>query len=285
MDQRIIDLYDRFTHGAMSRRDFFDRLTALAGSAAAAGALLALLRSDYARAETVAADDARLTIETLRYPFEGTAITGDLVRPTRGDRFPAVIVVHENRGLNPHIKDVTRRVALEGFLAFGLDVLSPEGGTPASEDEARDRIGALDAEVAARRIAAAVPVLAAHPASTGKVGAIGFCWGGGMVNRVATLSPELGAAVAYYGRQPPTGAVPRIHAALLLHYAGLDGPINAGIAAYEAALKAAGKPYEIYTYEGVNHAFSNDTAPARYNKAAADLAWGRTIAFLKRHLA
>lgn len=283
MDQRVIDLYDSFTHGGISRRAFIDRLAEIAGSTAAALALLPLLQNDYARAATIAADDARLVTETVSYDASGTLISGYLVRLKSKGRRPAVIVVHENRGLNPHIQDIARRLALEGFLALAVDMLSPLGGTPADENKGRGMIATLKADETARRIAAAVPFLAHHSESTGEVGIIGFCWGGGMVNRVAVLSPDLRAAVAYYGAQPPASAVPAIHAALLLHYAGLDQRIDAGIPAYEAALKANNKRYTIYVYPNVNHAFNSDTSN-RYDKAAADLAWGRTITFLKREL-
>ena len=284
MDQRIIDLYDSFTHGGMSRRAFLDRLAEAAGSSAAALALMPLLQNDYARAAIVAADDARLAVDTVAYDAHGTRVSGYLARPKSKGRRPAVLVIHENRGLNPHIQDVARRLALAGFLAYAVDMLSPLGGTPADEDKARDMIGTLNADATARRIAAAVPFLEHPPESTGKVGAVGFCWGGGMVNRVAVLAPDLKAAVAYYGLQPPAAAVKSIQAALLLHYAGLDSRVNAGIAAYEAALKAAGKRYTVYLYPNVNHAFNNDTNSSRYNKAAAELAWSRTVAFLKQDL-
>ncbi|RDV04894.1 dienelactone hydrolase family protein [Undibacter mobilis] len=282
-EQRVVDLYDSFTHGLIDRRTFMDRLTAVAGSAAAAAALLPLLQNDYARAAIVAADDARLTIEKATYDAGGTPMSGTLARLKGGAKRPAVLVIHENRGLNPHIEDVTRRLALAGFLAFGVDALSPLGGTPADEDKGRDMIGSLNAGETAQRIAAAVPFLAKHAESTGNVGAVGFCWGGGMVNRIAVQSPELKAGVAYYGAQAPAADVPRIHAALLLHYAGLDSRINAGIPAYEEALKAAGKRYTVYVYPDVNHAFNNDTSN-RYDKAAADLAWSRNLAFFAEHL-
>lgn len=284
MDQRIIDLYDSFTHGLINRRDFMDRLTTAAGSSAAAVALLPLLQNDYARAATVAVDDPRLATETVSYDAGGTKISGYLARLKSKGRRPAVIVIHENRGLNPHIQDIARRLALEGFLALAVDMLSPQGGTPGDEDKARDMFAALKLDETAQQIAAAVPFLAKHPESTGNVGAVGFCWGGGMVNRVAVLSPDLKAGVAYYGAQPPAAQVPSIHAALLLHYAGLDQRINAGIPAYEAALKAAGKRYAIYVYPDVNHAFNNDTGGDRYNKPAADLAWSRTVAFFTENL-
>jgi carboxymethylenebutenolidase len=285
MDQRIIDLYDRFTHGEMDRRGFMERLTMLAGSTAAATALLPVLVNDYARAAVVDPADKRIVAERARYTVGGTAIEGYLARPAGGaQRRPAVIVIHENRGLNPHIEDVARRFALDGFLAFAPDMLSVDGGTPADEDQAREMIGTLDAGETLARLAGAVPYLAGHAGSTGAVGAVGFCWGGGMVNALATESPDLKAAVAYYGRQPGAAGVKTIRSAVLLHYAGLDERINAGIPAYEAALKQAGVTYELYLYQGANHAFNNDTNPARYDQAAADLAWSRTVAFLKRHL-
>ena len=283
MDQRIIDLYDNFTHGDISRRQFIDRLAGITGSTAAALALLPLLQNDYARAAIVAPDDARLAAETIGYNAAGTRVTGYLARLGSKGKRPAVIVIHENRGLNPHIQDIARRLALEGFLAFAVDMLSPLGGTPADEDKGRDMIATLNADETVHRLAAAVPFLEHHPESTGKVGVIGFCWGGGMANRVAVLSPDLKAAVVYYGAQPPASQVPAIKAALLLHYAGLDQRINAGIAAYEAALKANQKRYTIYVYPDVNHAFNNDTSN-RYDKPAAALAWSRTIAFLKQEL-
>jgi len=283
MDQRIIDLYDSFTHGGIDRRDFLDRLAKIAGSSAAALALLPLLQNDYARAAMVAPDDARLAIDTASYDAAGTRIGGYLARlKTKGKR-PAVIVIHENRGLNPHIQDIARRIALEGFLTLAVDMLSPLGGTPADEDKARDMIGTLNAGDTARRIAAAVPFLEQHVESTGKVGIVGFCWGGGIVNRVAALAPDLKAGVIYYGLQVPADQVTAIQAPLLLHYAGLDQRVNAGIAAYEAALKTANKRYTIYIYPNVNHAFNNDTSN-RYDKPAADLAWSRTIAFFKKNL-
>jgi len=283
MDQRIIDLYDSFTHGGINRREFLDRLAGIAGSSAAALALLPLLQNDYARAAIVALDDARLAVDEVSYDAGGTRIGGYLARLKAKGKRPAVIVIHENRGLNPHIKDVARRLALEGFLSLAVDMLSPLGGTPADEDKGREMIYTLKADETAHRIAAAVPYLEHHAESTGKVGVVGFCWGGGMVNRVAVLSPDLKAAVAYYGEQPLADAVKSIHAALLLHYAGLDKRIGAGIAAYETALKAANKRFTIYIYPGANHGFNNDTS-SRYDKAAADLAWGRTVAFLKQNL-
>ena len=284
MDQRIIDLYDKFTHGALNRREFLDRLAALAGSAAAALAILPLLQSDYTRAETISENDPRLVTNTVYDRASSTELAAYMARPKSDAKCPAVIVVHENRGLNPHIKDIARRLALEGFAAYAVDLLSVVGGTPADEDKARDEIAKLDPTETAQRVATAVRVFGQAPGGNGKAGAIGFCWGGGMVNRVAVLSPDLKAAVAYYGVQPRAADVPKIKAPLLLHYAGLDKRVNAGITAFETALKANHKTYEIFVYPNVNHAFNNDTSN-RYDKAAADLAWIRTVAFLKRELA
>ena len=284
MDQRIINLYDRFTHGGMSRREFFDRLTQLAGSAAAATALLPLLQNDYAQAAIVPPDDPRLVTERVSYDSPKGKINGYLVRPKDKAKRPVVLVIHENRGLNPHLEDVARRYALEGFLAYAVDLLSLVGGTPASEDAARELHPKMNQDDAVAALVAAVSFLKSHPESTGKVGAVGFCFGGLMINRLAASSPELDAGVAYYGRQVPAAQVPNIKAALLLHYAEKDDPVNAGIPAYEAALKANNKKYTIYIYPGTQHAFNNDTGAARYNKEAADLAWGRTLAFFKEHL-
>jgi carboxymethylenebutenolidase len=284
MDQRIINLYDQFTHGGMNRRTFLERLTQLAGSSAAATALLPLLQNDYAKAAIVPADDARLVSERVAFDSPKGKINGYLTRLKGDVKRPAVLVVHENRGLNPHLEDVARRLALEGFLAYAIDLLSLVGGTPANEDKARDLHQKMNLDDALVALVAAVDFLKKYPQSTGKVGAVGFCFGGMMVNRLAAASPELDAAVAYYGRQVPAAQVPNIKAALLLHYAGNDAGVNAGIADYEAALKANNKSYVIYNYPGTQHAFNNDAGDARYNKAAADLAWQRTIAFLTEKL-
>jgi carboxymethylenebutenolidase len=283
MEQRIIDLYDRFTHGGIDRRAFLDRLAEIAGSSAATLALLPLLQNDYARAAIVTADDPRLAIETVSYDAGGTPIKGYLARLKSKAKRPAVVIIHENRGLNPHIQDIARRLALEGFLSFAPDMLTPLGGTPADEDKARDMFAALNLDDTARRAAAAVPFLEHHPESTGNVGAVGFCWGGGIINRITVLAPDLKAGVVYYGLQVPADAVAAIRAPLLLHYAGLDQRVNAGIAAYEAALKANNKRYTVYVYPDVNHAFNNDTSN-RFDKPAAELAWSRTIAFFKDNL-
>ena len=284
MDQRIINLFDEYTHGGMNRRSFLDRLASLAGGAAAASALLPLLENNYAHAQVIPENDARITSETVQVPgVQG--LTGYLVKPKAGGKHPAVLVIHENRGLNPHIKDVTRRMATEGFLALGLDYLSPIGGTPADEDKGRDMIGTLKGPDIVASGRAAIAFLEKHQDGNGKAGAVGFCWGGAAVNNLAVADPNLDAGVAYYGRQPPADQVASIKAPLMLHYASLDEGINKGIADYEAALKKASKTYEIHMYEGANHAFNNDTNAARYDKKAADLAWGRTVAFLKKHLA
>jgi len=237
-NQRMIDLFDEFTHGTMSRRNFMERLAKLAGGAAAAAALVPILQNNYAEAGIVPEDDERLVTETAIYEVDGVTMSGYLARLKGGSRRPAVIVIHENRGLNPHIKDVARRMALEGFLAFAPDALSPVGGTPEDSDRAREMIYELDGDATLARLAAAVPFLAGHPESTGKVGAIGFCWGGGMVNELAAAGTSLAAGVPYYGRQIPVDEVPKISAPLCLQYAGLDKRINAGIEEYVAALKA-----------------------------------------------
>jgi carboxymethylenebutenolidase len=211
---------------------------------------------------------------------------GYLVRPANaGGKLGTVIVIHENRGLNPHIRDVARRMALEGFVVLAPDFLSPVGGTPADEEKAREMIGQLDAAKTVGNEVATVALLSGHAEGNGKVGAVGFCWGGGAVNDTAVNAPDLAAGVAYYGRQAKAEDVAKIKAPLVLHYAGMDERINAGIKAYEDALKAAGKEFTVYMYEGAQHAFNNDTSSARYNKEAADLAWGRTVAFFKEKLA
>jgi carboxymethylenebutenolidase len=222
-------------------------------------------------------------VEDIKYPGETGDVRAHFARPKGDEKLPCVIVIHENRGLNPHTEDVARRVALEGFIAIAPDALSPLGGTPEDVDEARSMIGKLDSESTVNNFVAAVKYLKTHPQSTGKVGVTGFCWGGGMSNQVAVNSPDLVAAAPFYGRQPESEDVPKIKASLLLHYAGLDQRINAGIEAYEAALKAASVDYKIYMYEGAGHAFFNDTG-SRYHEEAAKLAWKRTIAFFNEKL-
>jgi carboxymethylenebutenolidase len=286
MRQEIIQLYDDYTHERLDRRIFMDRLAKMAGGTAAAAALVPVLKANYAKAAIVPADDPRL--QTERVTFEGA--TGDvaayLVRPAdAAGALPGVIVIHENRGLNPHIEDVARRMALEGFVALAPDFLSPAGGTPEDEDRAREMIGELDQQQTIQNALAAVDFLEGHDATTDRVGVIGFCWGGGLANQVAVNSADVDAVVPFYGRQPASSDVAKIQVPVLLHYAGLDERINEGIPAYEQALKDAGADYTIHMYEGVNHAFHNDTSEARYDKEAAELAWSRTIEFLQQHLA
>jgi carboxymethylenebutenolidase len=285
LHQKIIDLYDEYVHEGMNRRDFMDRLAQLAGGTAAALSLLPFLENNYALAQTVPENDERLAVERVPYEAAGAKLTGYLVRLKGGQKRPGVIVIHENRGLNPHIQDVARRLGAEGFLTLAVDMLSPLGGTPADSSQVSQMFGQLRLEDTVARLAGTVTFLAGHRESTGKVGVVGFCWGGGYVNRLAAASPALAAGVAYYGSQIPASEVPKIAAPLLLHYAGLDTRINAGIPDYEAALKANNKVYQLYMYEGANHAFNNDTNAARYDKKAADLAWSRTLEFFRKYLA
>ena len=284
MDQRIIDLYDGLTHGDIDRREFIDRAAKIVGTTAAAAALIPVLQCDYAKAATIDPNDARLANEKITFDTPKGKVSGYLSRPKSKGKRPAVIVIHQNRGLNPHIEDVARRLAMEGFLALAPDLLSPLGGTPATEEEQLKLFSKIDRNDSTIGVAT-VSFLKKHAESTGKVGAVGFCFGGGMVDLMAMHSPELDAAVAYYGPPPADKSrVKDINARLLLHYAGLDVKLNEGIPAWEEALKANKKPYTLYMYEGANHAFNDDTAGPRYNKAAADLAWGRTLAFFKETL-
>jgi carboxymethylenebutenolidase len=284
MGREIVDLYEKYSHGSLDRREFLRRLALVAGGTAAANALLPFLERSFAMAQITAKDDARLIAETVKYPGETGEIRGYFARPKGDVKLPGVVVIHENRGLNAHIEDVTRRMALEGFLALAPDALSPLGGTPEDSEKAPALLGQLDKEKNTKNFVAAVKYLKTYPLSTGKVGVVGFCWGGAMANQVAVHSPDVIAVVPYYGAQPAPEDVPKIKASLLLQYAGLDGRINSGIPAFEAALKAASVDYKIYMYDGAQHAFNNDMAPTRYNKDAAQLAWQRTIAFLKEKL-
>jgi carboxymethylenebutenolidase len=283
MDQRIIELYDDFIHRHLDRRLLLERATRLVGSSAVALSLLANLRSNYALAETVPAHDSRLAIERVEIAGAAGPVKAYAARPKGDTKLPGVVVIHQNRGLNPHIEDVTRRVALEGYVALGVDCLSALGGTPSDEDEAMARFATLKPDVALAELAQAVGYLKARPDATGRLGAIGFCWGGGMVNRLAEAAPDLNAGVAFYGVAPPLDQVPRIKAAMLLHYAGLDQRVGATRAGYEAALKQARVAFASYTYAGANHAFFDDTG-ARYDAAAAKLAWMRSTAFFAEHL-
>ena len=283
MDQKVIDLYDEYTHAPLDRRVFLERLAALTGSVAAAMAALPLLENR-AVAAVVAPDDARVTAATVEFPGQGTTMKGYLAKPAGSAKSGAVVVIHENRGLNAHTEDVARRLAVGGFLALAVDFLSPLGGTPTNEDQAREMIGKLDAANTTANAVAAVAYLRGHADGNGKVGAVGFCWGGGQVNQLAVADPTLDAGVAYYGRQPDAAAAAKIKAPLVLHYAGLDTRINEGIPAYKAALDQAGVSYQLYMYEGANHAFNNDTSAERYNAEAAKLAWDRTLAFFAEKL-
>ncbi len=283
MDQNIIDLYDDYTNGLLDRREFIKKLAVLAGGTAAAISLLPLIENKYAQAQVVSEDDTRLHVENIKYPGETGDVLAHFARPKGDGKLPGVIVIHENRGLNPHTEDVARRVAIEGFLAIAPDALSPFGGTPEDVNEARALMRKLNRESNLKNYLAAVKYLKTHPQSTGKVGCTGFCWGGGVTNQVAVNSPDLKAAVPFYGRQPAPEDVPKIKASLLLHYAGLDERINKGIPEFEAALKKASIDYKIYIYAGAAHAFFNDTS-SRYHEEAAKLAWERTIAFFKKKL-
>ncbi|NQT78833.1 MAG: dienelactone hydrolase family protein [Candidatus Aminicenantes bacterium] len=283
MDKKIIDLYDEYTNGSLDRREFLKKLAVLAGSTAAAITMLPLIEHNYAQAQVVPKDDSRLHVENIKYPGETGEVLAHLARPKGDKKLPGVIVIHENRGLNPHTEDVARRVAIEGFLAIAPDALSPFGGTPEDVSEARSLMRKLDSKATIKNYVAAVKYLKTHPQSTGKVGCTGFCWGGGVTNQVAVNSPDLKAAVPFYGRQPASEDVPKIKASLLLHYADLDKRINAGIEAFEAALKKASIDYKIFMYEGAGHAFFNDTG-SRYHEEAAKLAWERTITFFKEKL-
>jgi len=284
MDQRAIDLYGKYSQGSLDRREFLKKLAVVAGGTAAADALLPFLERSSAAAQIAAKDDPRLVTEYVKYPGETGEVRANLAMPKGEGKFPGVVVIHENRGLNAHIEDVNRRVALEGFLAMAPDALSPLGGTPEDPDKARTLIGQLDKEKTIKNYVAAVKYMKTHPLSTGKVGVIGFCWGGGMANQLAVHSADLVAAVPYYGSVPAVEDVSKIKASLLLHYAGIDERINSGIPAFEEALKKASVDYKLYMYEGAQHAFNNDTNPDRYDKDAAQLAWQRTISFLKEKL-
>lgn len=284
MDQRIINLFDEYTHKPLTREEFLSRLARLTGSTAAAMALLPMLEVNYAQAATIPSQDDRLITSRISYPGDGAEMKGYLARPKAASKYAAVMIIHENRGLNPHIEDVTRRMALEGFLALAPDALSPLGGTPADADQARDMFQKLDPVRNVNNFIRGFDYLRTRDDCDGHFGCIGFCWGGGVANQLAVQMPQLKAAVPFYGRQPDAADVPRIKAALMLHYAGADGRINEGIPAYEEALKKAGTSYQLFMYDGAQHAFHNDTAPTRYNEAAAKLAWSRSIAFLKEKL-
>lgn len=285
MDQRIINLFDEYTHKPLSREEFIKRLAKLTGSVAAAMAVLPFLEVNYAHAATVSPQDDAVTTERVTYQSDGIQMKGYLAKPSKAKgKLPAVIVIHENRGLNPHIEDVTRRVALAGFIGLAPDALSPFGGTPDDPDKARDLIGQLDMAKNLTNYLNAFTYLKTRKDCVPNFGCVGFCWGGAMSNQLAVSYPELKAAVVYYGRQAELSDVPKIKASMLFHYGEMDERVNAGIPAYEEALKEAGVDYKQYIYEGAQHAFNNDTAPTRYNEAAAKLSWQRTIDLFKAKL-
>ncbi len=284
--QDMINLYDEYTHLTLDRRRFMESLAKLAGSSAAAAVIAPMLGASAAQASIIEENDPRVRGGEVPWPGASGEMMGYLAIPADAKgKLGAVIVIHENRGLNEHTKDIARRMALEGFVALAVDFLSPKGGTPADEELARKLIGELDGAMTTADAVATVAFLKAHEAVNGKVGAMGFCWGGGLVNSLAVSAPDLNGGVAYYGRQAEAVDVAKIMSPLMLHYGGLDERINAGIPAFEAALKENNKQYQIFIYDGVNHAFNNDTSEARYDKAAADLAWSRTVEFFKKNLA
>jgi carboxymethylenebutenolidase len=284
MDQKIINLYDEYIHTpGISRADFLKRLTLITGSIALSTSVLAQIENNYTTANNTSDDD--LFTERVTFPGVPNEMSAYIARPKEDKKYAAVIVIHENRGLNAHIEDVARRAAKAGYLAIAPNALSALGGTlPANEDEARTKFQELKAENNLQNFINAFNYLPARKDYNGKAGCVGFCWGGGMSNSLAVNLPDLKAAVAFYGRQPKAEDVSKIKAAVQLHYASLDTGVNAGIPAYEEALKKNNIPYELYMYEGVNHAFHNDTSPARYNEAAAKLAWQRSMEFFGKYL-
>jgi carboxymethylenebutenolidase len=286
LDPAVYDLFDDYVHNIISRREFLNRVSKYTVAGIGAAAIFEFLAPDYALAAHVEKDDPRLNSEYIEYdsPRGGGKIRGLLSRPARhGEKLPGVVVVHENRGLNPYIEDVARRTAVEGFIALAPDALTPLGGYPGNDDEGRKLQSTRDREEMLQDFIAAFRYLKTHPECNGKVGVVGFCFGGWIVNMMAVRVPDLAAAVPFYGMQPPAGDVPKINAPLLLHFAELDTRVNEGWPAYEAALKKHGRQYEAYVYPGVNHGFHNDTTP-RYDPEAAKKAWDRTIEFFDRHL-
>lgn len=286
-DQELLDLYDHYAHGLITKRDFLERAAKWAVGGLTAGALLKLLSPDYALAQQVAFTDPAIKPDYVHYdsPNGNGSVRAYRVVPTSGGpKFPAVVVVHENRGLNPYIEDVARRLGKAGYLALAPDGLSALGGYPGNDEDGAALQKKIDPVKLMNDFFAAVEVLLKDPAGTGKVGIVGFCYGGGICNAAAVAYPELAAAVPFYGLQPKAADVPRIEAPLLLHYAELDQRITSGWPAFQAALDADHKPYEAHIYPGVNHGFHNDTTP-RYDKAAAELAWSRTLDWFGKYLA
>lgn len=285
MDKRINGLYADYRKGSIDRRDFLRKLALYAGGTAAAASLLPMIENGALASQPDANRmEEGLVTEYVSFPIEGGTMKAYLARPDDGKKHPAVVVVHEIWGLNPHIEDVTRRFAREGFMAIAPDALSRDGGTPAEREQATTKIRALDGPRTTRDYLAATQYLRTNPLSNGKVGCTGFCWGGAMTNQVAVNDPKLNAAVPYYGSVPAAEDVPKIKAPVLAHYASDDERINAGIQGFEDALKKAGIEYQLYTYPNTKHAFNNDTNAERYNAEAAKLAWVRTVAFFKEKL-
>ncbi len=282
--QEIIELYDEYTHAPLQRRDFFARLGKLAGGSAVAIALMPLLQNNYAQAAIVDPNDQDIETQTLKFELNGKEISYYQAKPKGEGKFGAVLVIHENRGLNPHIKDIVRRLAKEGFLAYAPDALSLDGGTPEDEDKAREMIKALNPKDVIDIYTTSVANIKKQSSCNGKVGAVGFCWGGGYANKLAATPNVLDASVAYYGMQLSAEQSANINIPIMLHYAGLDKRINAGIVEFVKALSENDKNFTMHTYAGVNHAFNNDTNAARYNKEAALLSWSRTVEFLKQNL-
>ncbi|MEO6960076.1 MAG: dienelactone hydrolase family protein [Burkholderiaceae bacterium] len=282
----VLKLFDSYVHGMIERRQFLDRAAKFAVGGFTASAMLESLKPNYAFAQQVAKDDKRIKTSYLNYPSPrgSGAMRGYFALPANPTgKLPGVLVIHENRGLNPYIEDVARRLALENFVAFAPDALTPLGGYPGDEEKATKLFAELDPKKCLQDFVAGAEFLKSSPECTGKIGAVGFCFGGGVVNNLAVLLPDLSAAVPFYGNQPSAADTAKIKAPLLLHYAGLDERITSGWPAFEAALKANGIKYNEYTYPGVNHGFHNDTTP-RYDETAAKLAWSRTIVFLNKHL-
>ena len=284
MNKEIQNLYTDFRNGRIGRRSFLKKLAFITGSSAAAMAIFPVLEDNELKAASAPKKETELVTEFITYPAATGEMKAFLARPKKGKKFAAVIVIHENRGLVPHIQDVTRRMAKEGFLAIAPDALSPVGGTPEDVSNVGELFKKLKPEETTKNFVAAVKYLKTNPLSTGKVGCTGFCWGGAMTNQVAVNAPDLNAAVPYYGRQPVPEDVEKIKAPIMAHYAGNDAGINAGIPAFEEALKKYNKEYQIFIYEGASHAFNNDSNKERYNEQAAKLAWSRTIGFFKEKL-
>ena len=285
-DQELLILFDAYVHGTLDRRGFLERAQKFAVGGMTVGMLLTALSPDFARAQVVLKDDKRIKTEMLEYPStagSGT-VKGYLARPANATgKLPVVLVVHENRGLNPHIEDIVRRLALDNFVAFAPDALSPLGGYPGDEDKARELFAKLDQKKATEDFVAAANFLKNRPESSGKIGVVGFCYGGGMAHVLSVRMPELNAAVPFYGNHPAAEDAAKVKAPLLIHFAAVDERINASWPAYEAALKAAGTRHTAYQYAGTQHGFNNDTTP-RFDAAAAKLAWERTLAFFNTNL-